>query len=59
MAEAKVCAKKGRVLPALVQAARRASQHSLKFIRWLRRSLRDKLTEHAALFHLRALYASS
>ncbi len=56
---AKVCAMKGLVLPALVQAAKRASQHSLKFIRWLRRSLRDKLTEHAALPLLRALYASS
>ena len=56
---AKVCAKKGLVLPALVQAAKRASQHSLKFIRCLRRSLRDKLTEHAALLQLRALYAKS
>ena len=56
---AKVCAMKGLVLPALVQAAKRASQHSLKFIRWLRRSLRDKLTEHAALPLLRTLYASS
>ena len=56
---AKLCAMKGLVLPALVQAAKRASQHSLKFIRWLRRSLRDKLTEHAALPLLRTLYASS
>jgi len=44
---------------AFVQSARRASQHSLKFIRWLRRSLRDQFTEHAALPLLRALYASS
>jgi len=56
---AKLCAMKGLVLPALVQAAKKASQHSLKFIRWLRRSLRDKLTEHAALPLLRTLYASS
>ena len=47
------------MLPALVQAARRATQHSLKFIRWLRHSLRDKLTEHTALPLLRTLYASS
>ena len=51
---------KGLMLPTLVQAARRASQHSLKSIRRLRRlrrSLREKLTKHAALFHLRTLYA--
>jgi len=46
---------RGLVLPALVQAARRASQQSLKIIRWLSRSLRDKLTEHAALTLLRTL----
>jgi hypothetical protein len=50
---------KGLMLPTLVQAARRASQHSLKSIRRLRRSLREKLTKHAALFHLRTLYAKS
>ncbi len=47
------------MLPALVQAARRASQQRLKFIRWIRRSLRDKLTEQATLPNLRTLYASS
>lgn len=47
------------VARAFVQSARRASQHGLKFIRWLRRALRDPLTEHTALPLLRALYASS
>lgn len=51
-------AKIGWPLPALVLQARRASQRSVKFIRWLRHALREKLTEAAAVSRLRQLYAS-
>lgn len=52
------CARSGRALSTLVTAARRASQHSLKFVRWLRQSLRDRLTEDTAVPRLRTLYAT-
>jgi hypothetical protein len=45
--------------PALAVQARRATQRSVKFIRWLRHALRDKLTEAAAVPRLTQLYASS
>lgn len=51
-------AKSGWPLPALVLQARRATQRSVKFIRWLRHALREKLTEAAALPRLMFLYAS-
>lgn len=41
----------------LVIQARRATQRSVKFVRWLRQSLRDQLTEAAAVLHLKLLYA--
>ena len=47
----------GYPLPTLVTVPRRASQLTVKFIRWIRQSLRDRLTEAAAVLRLRALYA--
>lgn len=44
-------------LSALVIQARRATQRSVKFIRWLRHSLRDQLAEATAVLHLKQLYA--
>ncbi len=48
----------GWPLPALALEARRATQRSVKFIRWLRHALREKLTEAAAVPRLKQLYAS-
>jgi hypothetical protein len=48
----------GRVLPTLLLNACNASQRSVKFIRWLRHAIRDKLTEEAATPRLRQLYAT-
>lgn len=56
-AAAEVCAEAGTPLSSLVLGARRATQRSVKFIRWLRQSIRDRLAEAAALPQLRALYA--
>jgi len=50
--------KTGGPLPTLVVAARRATQHSVKFIRWLRQALREKLAEAAAVPRLQQLYAA-
>lgn len=44
-------------LSSLVVALRRATQRSVKFIRWLRQSLRDRLTEATAVLRLKLLYA--
>lgn len=44
------------ILPLLV-AARRATQRSVKFIRWLRHAIREQLAEAAAVGQLRRLYA--
>lgn len=54
----KECARKGTPLSELVLLPRRATQRSVKFIRWLRRAIREELAEAAALVHLRHLYAS-
>lgn len=51
-------AKMGWPLPSLVVQARRATQRSVKFIRWLRHALREKLTEAAAVLRLKQLYAT-
>ena len=48
----------GRAMPTLATAARRATQRSVKFVRWLRQSLRDGHAEAAAAGRLRFLYAS-
>ena len=42
----------------LVLEARRATQRSVKFIRWLRQALRARLAEAVAVPHLKALYAT-
>ena len=41
----------------LLLLTRRATQRGVKFIRWLRQSLRDHLAEALAVARLRALYA--
>ena len=48
----------GSPLPTLVGQARRATQRSVKFIRWLRHALREKLAETAAVPRLKQLYAN-
>lgn len=48
----------GRAMSSLLRTGRDATQRSVKFIRWLRSSLRDRLTEEAAVVHLRRLYAT-
>ena len=53
------CAEKGTPLSSLVVSAQRATQRSVKFLRWLRQSLRDQATETAAALRLRQLYATS
>jgi len=52
------CAEAGDLLSTLVSATRAATQRSVKFIRWLRQSLRDRLAEAAAAPRLRDLYAT-
>ena len=47
----------GSPLSTLLLHARGATQRSVKFIRWLRTSLRDDVAETAAVLHLKALYA--
>lgn len=49
--------KMGWPISALVLQARRATQRSVKFIRWLRYALRERLAEGAAVARLRQLYA--
>jgi len=53
----KECARKGTPLSRLLLLPRRATQRSVKFIRWLRQAIREKLTEAIAVPHLRQLYA--
>jgi hypothetical protein len=48
----------GRAVSSLVISARRATQRSVKFIRWLRHALHERLAEQAAVPRLKALYAS-
>lgn len=45
-------------LPSLLLPARRATQRSVKFIRWLRQCLRDQLAEAPAVLRLKLLYAT-
>ena len=52
------CAQKATPLSTLVLPARRATQRSVKFVRWLRQSLRDHAAEAAAVLRLKALYAT-
>jgi hypothetical protein len=48
----------GRPLTTLRTGLRRATQRSVKFIRWLRQALRENLAEEAAVPRLTHLYAS-
>jgi len=50
-----VC-EKGTPVSTVVLQARRATQRSVKFVRWLRQSLRDHAAEAAAVLRLKALY---
>lgn len=54
----KTGAGKGLPMASLLLEMRRASQRSVKFIRWLRQALRDRLTEALAVARLKALYAT-
>lgn len=47
----------GRAVSSLLLNARVATQRSVKFIRWLRHAIREKLTESTAVPRLRLLYA--
>lgn len=55
---ARKCLQTGQPLSTLVLSARRTTQRSVKFIRWLRQSLRDQAAEAAAVLRLAALYAT-
>lgn len=48
----------GLPIAALLLQVRRASQRSVKFIRWLRQALRERLAEAVAVTRLKALYAT-
>ncbi len=48
----------GREVSSLVICARRATQRSVKFLRWLRHALHERLAEQAAVCRLKTLYAS-
>lgn len=52
------CAALSLPISSLVLVARRATQRSVKFIRWLRQALRDRLAEAVAVARLQALYAT-
>jgi hypothetical protein len=55
---AKKCTQAGQPLSALVLRARRATQRSVKFVRWIRQSIRDQAAEAVAVLRLEALYAT-
>ena len=55
-AEDQACRQAGNALSTLVLATRRATQRSVKFIRWLRQSIRDNAAEAGAVLRLKALY---
>ena len=57
-AAVKACKAAGNPISTLVGQARRATQRSLKFVRWLRQSLRDQAAEAVAVLRLRGLYAT-
>jgi hypothetical protein len=53
----RTCAEFGWPISSLIIATRRATQRSVKFIRWLRYAIRERLAEAAAVARLRQLYA--
>lgn len=52
------CAQQGKPISTLITGVRRATQSSVKFVRWVRQSLRDGVAEAVAVVRLRALYAT-
>jgi hypothetical protein len=54
----KACAKAGKPLSTLVSQARWTTQRSVKFIRWVRQSIRDRAAEAVAVLRLQAFYAA-
>ena len=57
-AAVKACASTGSPISALLIQARRATQRSVKFVRWVRQSIRDQTAEAVAVLRLRGLYAT-
>lgn len=55
---AQKCVAAGHCLSTLVLGARRATQRIVKFVRWVRQSIRDQAAEAVAVPRLRALYAT-
>jgi hypothetical protein len=53
----RTCVQIGQPISSLVLALRRATQRSVKFIRWLRYAIRERLAEAPAVARLRELYA--
>jgi hypothetical protein len=51
-------AKAGETLSTLRRRALRATQYSVKFLRWLRAAIREQLAETPAVLRLKTLYAS-
>jgi len=54
----KAARKAGRPVSSLLTSARRVTQRSVKFVRWLRQALRENLAEARAVTRLTQLYAS-
>ena len=52
------CQAKGKPLSELVVRAQRATQRSVKFVRWIRQSIRDQVAEATAVLRLKQLYAT-
>jgi Transposase DDE domain len=52
------CEKAGQSLSTLVTCARRATQRSVKFVRWIRQAIRDQAAEAVAVLRLMDLYAT-
>ena len=50
------CEKVGQSLSSLVAGARRATQRSVKFVRWIRQAIRDQAAEGVAVLRLMKLY---
>ena len=52
------CEDSGHLISGLVTRAQRATQRSVKFVRWIRQSIQDEAAEAVALLRLRGLYAT-
>ena len=51
-------ARVGKSISTLILQARRATLRSIKFIRWIRQSIRDQVAEAPAMPRLKNLYAN-